>query len=223
MGEFVDPGTALAHLAALLLVAAMLVTSMRRLRMLALGAGIAALVHLAMARQFGPALFWVALFVLANAAQLAILRYRSRMGDMDREERELLEHVLRVEEPASQRRMLGLLEWRDAAVGEVLIRQGETGPPLVYIAGGAAAIEHDGRLVGVCGTGDFLGEMSLVSGERATASVTVTNPMRIAVFDRDALSQLARSVPEIRHALDRAVNRGLAAKVLRMNKAASER
>ena len=41
MGEFVDPGRALAHLAALLLVAAMLVTSMRRLRMLALGAGIA--------------------------------------------------------------------------------------------------------------------------------------------------------------------------------------
>ena len=62
--------------------------------------------------------------------------------------------------------------------------------------------------------------MSLVSGERATASVTVTNPMRIAVFDRDALTQLARSVPEIPHALDRAINRGLAAKVLRMNKAA---
>lgn len=219
MGDFVDPG-ALAHLAALLLVAAMLASSMRRLRMFALGAGIVALVHLAIVRRFDAALFWVVLFVFANAAQLAILRYRSRAGDMDREERELLEHVLRVEEPASQRRMLGLLEWRDAAVGDVLIRQGQIGPPLIYIAGGAAAIEHDGRLVGVCGAGDFLGEMSLVSGERATASVTVTNAMRVAVFDRDALAQLARLVPEIRHALDRAVNRGLAAKVLRMNKGA---
>lgn len=99
MGEFLDPGIALAHLAALL-------------------------------------------FVLANAAQLAILRYRSRVGDMDREARELLEHVLRVEVPARQRRMLGLLEWRDAAVGEVLIRQEQLGPPLIYIASGAAAIEH---------------------------------------------------------------------------------
>ena len=221
MGDFVDPGMALAHLAALLLVAAMLATSTRSMRMLALAAGVAALVHLTMAQRFDAALFWTLLFVFANAARLAILRARSRVGDMDREERELLEHVLRVEEPDSQRRMLGLLEWRDAAVGEVLIRQGQVGPPLIYIAGGAAAIEHDGRLVGVCGSGDFLGEMSLVSGERATASVTVTNAMRIAVFDRDALAQLARSVPEIRHALDRAVNRGLAAKVLRMNKTAS--
>ena len=42
----------------------------------------------------------------------------------------------------------------------------------------------------------------------------------IAHFDRDALAALARGVPEIGKALDGALNRSLAAKVIRMNQAA---
>jgi len=214
-----DPDAALGHLAAALLVAAMLMTSMRRLRLLALGAGIVALLYVALIGPLAAVHLWLALFVLANAVQLAVLLYRSRTGDMAREARELLEHILRVEEPARQRRLLGLLRWRDVAAGEVLMRQGQASPPLAYIASGAAAIDDGGRPVGTCGAGDFLGEMSLVTGERATATVTASEPMRIAVFDRDALTQLARSAPEIGHAIDGALNRGLAAKVLRMNRA----
>jgi CRP-like cAMP-binding protein len=214
-----DPDAALGHLAAALLVAAMLMASMRRLRLLALGAGLVALLHVALTAPLAAMHLWLALFVLANAIQLAVLLHRSRTCDMGREERELLEHVLRVEEPTRQRRLLGLLRWRDVTAGEVLMRQGQASPPLAYIASGTAVIEHEGRQVGTCGAGDFLGEMSLVSGERATATVTAAGPMRIAVFDRDALVQLARSAPEIGHAIDGALNRGLAAKVLRMNRA----
>lgn len=221
MDGLVDPGMALANLAALLLVAAMLASSMRRLRLFALAGGLAALLHLLLAGQFDTTTFWVVAFLLANAVQLAVLLYRSRTGDMRSDERELLEHVLRVEDPANQRRMLGLLRWKDADAGDVLIRQGQVTPPLVYLASGSAVVQVDGEDVGVCREGDFLGEMSLVAGERATASVVVTERMRLAVFDRDALAQLTRSAPEIGHAIDGALNRGLAAKVVRMNKAAA--
>lgn len=44
--------------------------------------------------------------------------------------------------------------------------------------------------------------------------------MRIALIDREALEQQARQSPEIGNAFDGALNRGLAAKVLRMNRAA---
>ena len=94
--------------------------------------------------------------------------------------------------------------------------------PLVYIASGVGHVEHNDKLVGTCGPGDFLGEMSAMLGEPATASVTVAEPMRIARFDRDALAELSRKVPELRRAFDHALNRGLAAKVVRMNRAASQ-
>ncbi len=119
----------IAHLAAALLVASMLMTSMRPLRVLALLAGLAALLYLILAGTFAAFHVWLVLFVAANAVQLAVLLYRSRTGDLGREEHELLEHVLRVEEPSRQRRLLGLLQWRDADEGEVLMRQGQASPP----------------------------------------------------------------------------------------------
>ncbi|QYU71251.1 hypothetical protein J4558_03955 [Leptolyngbya sp. 15MV] len=100
--------TVMVHLAGALLVGSMLMTSMRRLRVLALLGGLVALLHLAMTGAFGAMHVWLVLFVAANAVQLAVLLYRARTGDLGREERELLEHVLQVEEPSRQRRLLGL-------------------------------------------------------------------------------------------------------------------
>lgn len=217
----IEPADVLIHLACALLVGAMLMTSLRALRLLALAGGLVAMLYFVLSGQGGAGLAWATLFVLANGAQIALLLHRSRLGDMSSEERELLRGILRVEEPAHQRRLIGLLDWRDAAAGEVLIRQGERNPPLIYVASGAAGIEVDGRLVGVCGEGDFLGEMSAATGEGASATVTVANPMRIARVDRAALAQLAAAAPEIGTAFQAALYRGLAAKVLRMNRAAA--
>lgn len=219
--DILDPGNIFAHLSYIFLITSMLMTSLRKLRVLALMSGLSAMAHFIFRTEDTASLVWEIAFVLANGIQLSILIYRSRTGDVSPEEQALLQHVLKVQDPINQRRMLGLLRWRDVAVGEVLIRQGQANPPLAYVASGAARIEHDGQMVGVCGEGDFLGEMSLVSGDRATATVVVTNTMRIAVFDRDALAQLMRSSPDIGNALDAALNRGLAAKVLRMNVAAA--
>ncbi|MGN6499462.1 MAG: cyclic nucleotide-binding domain-containing protein [Tsuneonella sp.] len=209
------------QLTCVLLVAAMLMNSLRTLRMLALAAGLSAVLYFALSGRAGSTLIWASLFVLANGVQLARLLIGSRLSKMRPEERELLEDILRVDDPAKQRRLLGLLSWRDAPVGEVLIKQGQTRPPLIYVASGAAGIEVDGRLVGVCGEGDFLGDMSIATGEPASAAVVVTNPMRIAVVDRGALTQLAQAAPEVGAAFDGALNRGLAAKILRMNQAAA--
>lgn len=213
----------LPHLAGALLVGSMVMTSIRALRLVALAAGAAALGWVLLDGRGWDLAIWPALLVLVNAAQLASMIRRSRTGDQREEERELLGHVLGVEEPAGQRRLRDLLRWRDVPAGEVLIREGQGEPPLVYIASGAGRVEHAGRPVGLCGAGDFLGEMSMVSGQRASASVVVTEAMRVAVFDRDALAQLSRATPEIGEALARAINRALADKVVRMNRQAGAR
>jgi membrane protein implicated in regulation of membrane protease activity len=212
------------HLAGALLVASMAMTTMRAMRMLALAAGLVALAWI-MLRGNGAdtglaVAIWPALLVAVNAMQLAVMIQRSRTGDLREEERELLGHVFGIEEPTGQRRLRDLLRWIDIPVGKVLIREGQAEPPLVYIARGAGRVEHGGRPVGICGAGDFLGEMSLVSGQRASASVVVSEPMRVALFDRDALAHLSRSMPEVGNAIGKAINRALADKVMRMNRQA---
>ncbi len=215
--DLIGSGAFFGYLAGILLVSAILMTSIRALRIFALGAGVAAIAYFITRNEQSFALILAVLFVLANGVQLLILMNRSRTGNALTEEQALFTHLLAIDSPQHQRRLRDLLEWRDVRSGHVLMDEGQRDPALIYIADGSALIEHAGKDVGICGKGEFLGEMSLVSGEKATATVTAREAMRIAVFDRDALGHFAREVPEIGNALSAALNRGLAAKVSRMN------
>ncbi|BDI60812.1 Crp/Fnr family transcriptional regulator [Qipengyuania nanhaisediminis] len=215
-----ETGAIYGWLAGVLLIAAMIPQQVRLIRVLALFAGLFAVLHFAISDGLGTGLVLALAFLGINAARYAQLVRRARSGVMTREERELFNHVMQIEEPAQQSRLRDLMIWQDVPAGTQLIEQGQRDPPLIYIASGRAEIERDLAVVGECGAGEFLGEMSHVSGERASARVTVTQDMRLALLDRDALGQLARSLPEIGAALDRAFNRSLAVKVMRMNESA---
>ncbi|MFU7528079.1 cyclic nucleotide-binding domain-containing protein [Qipengyuania sp. ASV99] len=204
-------------LAGLALMASMIPHQVRHIRLVSLVAGTLGALYFALAEGLGAGLAFTAAYLIVNIARLFELRRRARSGVMTREERELFDHVMKIEEPLQQSRLRDLMQWEDVSVGTQLIKQGEVNPPLIYIASGRAEIERDLAIVSECGAGEFLGEMSHVSGERASATVTVTQTMRLARLDRDALGQLAMSLPEIGKAVDRAFNRSLAVKVMRMN------
>ena len=216
-----DPMNLPTVVALALLFATVFVTDLRRSRALMFGAGLLACLQYALLTPNLTGLLPAIAFAMANAAYLVVMVQRSRKGTMMADEHELFEQVMRIEEPGQQRRMRDLLSWQDIPAGSVLMRQGDGAPPLIYVACGSASIEHDGENVGICGPGDFVGEMSIVSGQRASATVTATDDLRCARFDRDALAQVVRDIPELGKAIDGALNRSLAAKVLRMNRAAT--
>lgn len=207
--------------AGIALVAAMLPHQVRNIRILCLAAGLFGLLYFIFAQEWGFGLVLAAVFLLINAMRFSELIKRARAGTMTSEERELFDHVMQIEDPTKQNRLKDLMTWNDIEVGEVLIMQDQVDPPLIYIASGRAAIIRDDVIVSECGAGEFVGEMSQISGNLASATVKVTQNMRMATLDRDALGQLTRSLPEIGRAVDNAFNRSLAVKVMRMNKGAS--
>ena len=218
MGDMADY---LGWLAGLAMVAAMIPTQVRTIRLAALLAGVLALAYFAVSDGFGAGMVFAAAFTLVNAMRLVELHRRARRGNMSVEERELFDHVMQIEDPAKQNRLRDLMQWRDVPAGGDLITQDQLDPPLIYIASGEAQIVRNGEIVGQCGAGEFVGEMSHISGHKASATVAVKHPIRMAQIDRDALANLARGVPEIGRAVDSAFNRSLAAKVMRMNQAST--
>ena len=101
----------------------------------------------------------------------------------------------------------------------MLVEEGQATPQLVFIARGAASVEKAGTIVGVCGPGDFLGEMSFLTGKPASATVRVANEIRCCVYDPGVLKALAKKNPGIRQALEYSFNRNLVGKLERMNEA----
>lgn len=217
-----DLSTASGWIAGIVLVAAMVPHQVRLMRLLLLVGGIFAVLFFAFNGNVGPEFALAILFVAVNGARLYQLWNRARSGSITSEERELFDHVMQIEDPSKQSRLRDLMQWRDAKVGDILIEQDQIDPPLIYIATGRVSVRRDGQLLSECGAGEFLGEISHISGEGASATVTVVHPMRYAQIDRDALAQLSQSLPEIGRAVDNAFNRSLAVKVVRMNEVIDE-
>jgi CRP/FNR family cyclic AMP-dependent transcriptional regulator len=67
--------------------------------------------------------------------------------------------------------------------GHVLTREGRAGREAFLIVEGEATVTIAGELVAKVGSGQFVGEMSLLEHQPCTATVTAVTPMRVLVMD----------------------------------------
>lgn len=80
-------------------------------------------------------------------------------------------------------------------VGELLVRQGEKGETLFVIKSGRARVDVRGEqeqvaTVAMPGPNDFFGEMSLLTGERRSASVIAETETEVVVLEKLALAEV---------------------------------
>ena len=81
--------------------------------------------------------------------------------------------------------------------GTALTREGASGKELVVIVDGAADVIRRGRRVNRVGSGDFIGEIAIVSGAPRTATVRTTVPTHALVLTARDFRTLLRRVPSI--------------------------
>ena len=85
----------------------------------------------------------------------------------------------------------------DLKDGAMLTREGKGGREFFVIVEGSADVLKDGKRVNTVHEGDFIGEISLVTGQPRTASVQATSPIRVLVITSRNFSKLLESSPEI--------------------------
>jgi small-conductance mechanosensitive channel/CRP-like cAMP-binding protein len=67
--------------------------------------------------------------------------------------------------------LLAAAETRIFGSGEIIIREGEDGDYFYHVYSGAVSILKEGQVIARLASGDFFGEISLVTGERISATV----------------------------------------------------
>jgi CRP-like cAMP-binding protein len=85
----------------------------------------------------------------------------------------------------------------DVPEGLALVTQGQRTNEFVVVAAGAVEVTRDGAPVATLGSGDFFGEIALVTGAPRTATVTSTEPSTLLVLTDRAFWRLAEEVPSI--------------------------
>src|SRR5436309_2176851 len=85
----------------------------------------------------------------------------------------------------------------DVDSGKVLTREGDSGREFFVLVDGSAEVRRKGRKVRTMDSGDFFGEIALVSSRPRTATVTATAPARLLVVTDRAFRELLQRMPSI--------------------------
>jgi ATP-binding cassette subfamily B multidrug efflux pump len=89
--------------------------------------------------------------------------------------------------------------------GEAIVRQGEYGDSISFIASGAVEVlVHDGereRRVGELGEGDYFGEMALLTGQPRSATVQAITATEVFCLTQEAFAALLEREPALRDLL----------------------
>jgi CRP-like cAMP-binding protein len=105
-----------------------------------------------------------------------------------------------------RRRLVGTAGVKTFAVGECPVRQGAAGDSFYIIKQGRVEVvveKEPGRdvVIATLGTGDFFGEMSLLTGATRTATIRVVEDAEFVVIDRDNFRSVLVNNPSIAESL----------------------
>lgn len=129
---------------------------------------------------------WI-LISLAGITRLVILNKRIRFSA---EEQEFVDARLPALPKHLARDLLNRGQWVDGEAGTVLAREGEHIDELIFFARGAASVEIEGNMIGNIRTGSYIGELTAMSDEPASATIRVTQPSRYFCIGVTQLKQL---------------------------------
>jgi small-conductance mechanosensitive channel len=92
------------------------------------------------------------------------------------------------------RRLAASAEKRVYMPGELVVREGEEGTEFFVVMQGAADVEiaagGQAKTIAAFGTGDFFGEMSLLTGAPRSATVRASSPLTVLVVGKGAMGQV---------------------------------
>lgn len=78
-----------------------------------------------------------------------------------------------------------------------LTREGDSGHEFLVLVDGSADVVRKGKRVNTLRSGDFLGEIALITGAPRTATVTTRKPSRMLVVTARDFRSLLRRVPSL--------------------------
>jgi len=218
----VTPEAIVLQLSYLLLIAAVLAPRMTPLRILMALAAASGLVRALVWSGDLLTAIWMGILLAVSLALLArtfLDRRRERFTD---EESRMLQSLV---SGVSQHRARHLMDqglWLGGKAGDVLTREGEPVTHLYYLAEGEARVMTLGRQVGTCRAGDLIGELTVLSGEMASATVILDTPARFWCAPAENLKPYLEAHDDIRRAIEHGFASALKAKLRASNRAIAE-
>ncbi|MFO0548349.1 MAG: cyclic nucleotide-binding domain-containing protein [Polyangiaceae bacterium] len=204
----------LVHAANLLFLGSYLVRDILKLRGLSLVAGFFLLAfYLLQQPVLWEVIAWNVVFSAINVVQIRRLLLERRPVALTADEQEARRLALSSFTPREVRKLFSVASVADVQAGERLVATGEKPAALHLILSGEVEVAARDRVVATLRPGQFVGEMSFLTGKSPSADALVHGGARVVRFDRAALTALLERELVLRAHRQAALGRDLCAKV----------
>jgi CRP-like cAMP-binding protein len=95
------------------------------------------------------------------------------------------------------RELAGVADEIDLRTGRILVREERPGREFFVLIDGTVRVTRKGRKVNDLGSGEWFGEIALLTNTPRTATVTTTSPIRVLVITDRAFRQVVEQMPAI--------------------------
>lgn len=157
---------------------------------------------------------WCGFYILVNGYQFTMLYRERRNLKFTDEELALHAKVFKDMPKSAFRKLLNIAGQEDLPTDFVMVHQNTTIDKLALISDGLAKIEVDDAIVSYVRNGQFVGEMSFLSGSLTTATVTTIDETRCLLWDKEQLKELMKKDSEVETSLSMVFNSDLLSKLL---------
>ena len=213
----IQPVEYLVHFSNVLLLVSYSVRDILWLRWFAVAAAVANVpYYLAQSTVLWPPVIWGGVFMLINLYQIGRIYFERRPVVLTADEQRLYDLGFRELRPREFVSLLLAGQWRDAARGERILREGEPVERLSIPISGIVDVSRNGAHLGHLGPGQIAGLALAVTGEPSVLDATFTEPGRYMSWPLASLRTFLERRPELRIALQRLASHDLAAKVERL-------
>lgn len=162
-------------------------------------------------------IWWNVIFMAINIFWIVVIIRQRQPPKMTYKQKQLFAEVF--EPSCSPREMLTLLavsERVEFQIGELVVNRSSNPNGLMLIEQGQAnvTIERDGAVLATLGRGDFIGEMSFLTGEPAVADVAACTPLKIIRWEKKQLENLFESRHDLKSVINEIIGRDLVHKIV---------
>jgi len=156
---------------------------------------------------------WDAIFIVINLYQIFRLVFDERRLRYMKELHLLSQGAFASLTREQLAQLVKVGSWRTLEPGTQVTREGEPVKELLLICDGQMVVESQGRTVTHLHGGSLVGELALLSGSTASATVTAERITRAFILEMEKLRKLVRVDELVASAVDRVVGHDLAAKL----------
>ena len=157
---------------------------------------------------------WTIIFILINLVQIMIIFRERRELFIPEQIRDLYDNIFHTK---TSREFLHF--WDKGEIMHVdnktLISRGDNQENLMLVLNGTAEVIRDDKKIATLERGQFIAEISYITGKPASADVLVPNDLTFYVWDKKSLNELRKKNSNIMQKLDHILTLDMAGKLIR--------